>query len=220
LAVITIQGLGDASLVASRVTPVLFVPAALALADPPSLTGLSARWAGWTRWAAVAAVVVALAGAAVFSRQLLAAWKADLGLVAFARAQLAGWPTGEWPGQEAAASLAPAEEMLREVLTIDPENRAARLRLGAGALMRWDFPAAAGYLEPAFQADTGNRGLTKHLAYAYVWLGAYDRAQPLLMTLPEAAKEMEVYTWWWGVQGRDDLAEHARTAGARLRPAP
>jgi O-antigen ligase len=220
LAVIAIQSLGDASLVASRVIPVLFVPAALALADPPSLTGLRARLTGRTRWLAVGAVVVALAGAAVFNRQLLAAWKADLGSVAFSRAQLADWPTGEWETQEAAAKLAPAEDTLREALTLDPDNRAARLRLGAGALMRWDFPAAAGYLEPAYQADPGNRGLTKYLAYTYVWLGAYDRAQPLLMTLPEAAKEMEVYSWWWGVQGRADLAEHARMARARLRPAP
>jgi hypothetical protein len=87
-------------------------------------------------------------------------------------------------------------------------------------MTRWDFPAAAGYLEPAYLADPGHRGLTKYLAYTYVWLGEYDRAEPLLKTLPEAAGELDVYTWWWGIHGRDDLADNARAALARLRPAP
>jgi hypothetical protein len=220
LAVIAVQSLGEASLVASRVTPILFVPAALALAEPASLAGLSARWAGRTRWLTVGAVVLMLIGAAAFNRQLLAAWKADLGSVDFGRVQLADWPTNEWPDQAAAARLAPAEETLREVLSLETDNRAARLRLGAGAMMRWDFPAAAEYLEPAYLADPGHRGLAKYLAYTYVWLGEYDRARPLLKTLPEAAGEMEAYAWWWGVHGRDDLADHARLALAQLRPAP
>jgi hypothetical protein len=220
LAVIAIQSLGEASLVASRVTPILFVPAALALAEPASLPKLSARWASRTRWLIVGALALVLVVAAVFNRPLLAAWKADLGSVAFARAQLADWPTNEWPEQAAAARLAPAEATLREALSLDADNRAARLRLGAGALTGWNFSDAAAYLEPAYQADPDHRGLTKYLAYTYVWLGDYDRARPLLKTLPEAAGEMEVYAWWWGVHGRDDLAEHARTALAQLRPAP
>jgi O-antigen ligase len=220
LATIAIQGLGEASLVASRVTPILFVPAALALVEPAGLAVLGARWASRARWLAMGAVALLLIGAAVFNRQLLAAWKADLGSVAFARAQLADWPTNEWPSQAAAASLSPAEQALGDVLALDAENRPARLRLGAGALMRWDFPAAAKYLAPAHQADPGHRGLTKYLAYTYVWLGEYDQAEPLLRMLPEAAGEMEVYTWWWGVHGREDLAEQARVALARLRSAP
>jgi tetratricopeptide (TPR) repeat protein len=196
------------------------VPAALALAGPVSLAGLSARWAGRARWLAVGAAALVLIASAAFNRQLLAAWKADLGSVAFARAQLADWPTNEWPDQAAAAKLAPAEAELREVLSLDADNRAARLRLGTGALMRWDFAAASDYLEPAQRADPGHRGLTKYLAYSYVWLGEYDRARPLLKMLPEAAGEMEVYTWWWGVHGRDDLAEHARTALGQLRADP
>ncbi|MEP7355681.1 MAG: O-antigen ligase family protein [Anaerolineales bacterium] len=220
LAVIAIQSLGDASLVASRVTPVIFVPAALALADPAGLAGLSARWTSRLRWAALAMAGLAIIATVAFNRQLTAAWQADLGSVAFARAQLANWPTNEWQGQEAAAALAPAETALREALTLNPDNRAVRLRLGAGALARWDFPAAASYLEPAHAADPNDRGLTKYLAYTYVWLADYRRAKPLLKSLPEAAGELEVYTWWWGVHGHDDLAERARHALAQIRPAP
>ena len=220
LAVIAVQNLGDASLVASRVTPVIFVPAALALADPGGLASLSRRWAIRARWLAAGAAALGVIGLAMFYRQVSAAWKADLGSVAFARAQLDNWPTNEWPGQEVTASLAPAEATLRDALAVDPDNRAARLRLGVGALTDWNFEAAAGYLEPAYQADPGHHGLTKYLAYTYVWLGDYERARPLLLTLPEAAHELDVYTWWWGVHGRDDLAEHARIALALLKPAP
>jgi O-antigen ligase len=220
LAVVAIQSLGDASLVASRVIPIVFVPAALALAEPPDTLAGTGPVMRWARWLIAAVVILMLVVAAVFNRQIAAAWKANLGSVAFDRAQLANWPTNEWPEPEAAAQLAAAENELRQVLTLDPDNQAARLRLGVGAMTRWDFEAARDYLERAYLADPAHRGLTKYLAYTYTWLGEHDRAKPLLAALPEAAGELEVYSWWWGQHGRSDLAERARHARARLRLAP
>ena len=46
-----------------------------------------------------------------------------------------------------------------------------------------------------------------------------DKAQTLLDQIPEAQHEMQVYTWWWGKQGRPDLSERASLMISRLDPA-
>jgi thioredoxin-like negative regulator of GroEL len=79
-----------------------------------------------------------------------------------------------------------------------------------------DFGAAATHLEAAYQSDKSDRGVNKALGYDYVWQGQLDRALPLLAAIPEARDELNVYTWWWGTQGRDDLAERAAQTVARL----
>jgi hypothetical protein len=54
------------------------------------------------------------------------------------------------------------------------------------------------------------------LGYDYVWLGQFDRAASLLARIPEAGDELGVYAWWWGTQGREDLAERAAQMAVRL----
>jgi Flp pilus assembly protein TadD len=105
--------------------------------------------------------------------------------------------------------LVPAEALFNKALEHDPANRTAHHRLGLISMLRQDFEAAVADLEPALAADPAHRGIRKSLGYSYAWNGELDRAYPLLVALPEVTDEMAVYLWWWGTQGRPDLAGHA-----------
>ena len=59
-------------------------------------------------------------------------------------------------------------------------------------------------------------GIRKALAFNYVWTGRIDEALSLMADIPEAGDEMSVYAWWWGTQGRDDLAAGAVEMSERL----
>jgi hypothetical protein len=92
----------------------------------------------------------------------------------------------------------------------------AHHRLGLIAAAHGDNAAAVAQLEQAYSANPSHRGIRKVLGYSYVWLGQIDRAFPLLTTIPEAQAEMSLYAWWWGTQGRDDLAARAAQMAERL----
>jgi len=158
--------------------------------------------------------VVVLAAGVGFAtwHSWLSAWYADLGAVAFARIQLDNFPTNTWSDGHDATQLGGLAPIFNQALAIDPNNETARYRLGLLAGLQRDYAAAVANLAPAVQADPGHRGLNKTLAYAYVWTGDLTAARPLLKQVPEAASEMSVYTWWWGTQGRSDLAQRAVAA--------
>jgi O-antigen ligase len=139
----------------------------------------------------------------------LGAWYANLGAVHMGRSELAEWPTGEWDDGSRVRTLVPAEALFNKALEHDPANRTAHHRLGLISMLRQDFEAAVADLEPALAADPAHRGIRKSLGYSYAWNGELDRAYPLLVALPEVTDEMAVYLWWWGTQGRPDLAGHA-----------
>ena len=42
-------------------------------------------------------------------------------------------------------------------------------------------------------------------------------AKELLLNIPEAKEEMEVYIWWWEIQGREDLAKKAKNMVTQLQ---
>lgn len=220
LAVVILQGIGDGTLVASRVTLALLIPAGLAVgaerAEP-----IKPAWQLRVkpRWALVALGGLALVGVLTW-RAWLSAWYANRGSLEFARVQLAGWPTNTWSDGHEVPLLLASEPEFREALTIDPLNETAQYRLGLLATLQRDFPAAVQHLAQAHRTDSQHRGVLKALAYAYVWMGDEPQAVPLLKALPEAASEMQVYTWWWGVHGRADLAQRARVAAADLASAP
>jgi tetratricopeptide (TPR) repeat protein len=138
--------------------------------------------------------------------------------VRYARVELAGWPTGEWTEAALAPRLAEASESFEAALALEPANVTAHYRLGLQARLARNFEAAAEHLAAAAAADPGHRGLTKTLGYTYVWLGDLEAALPLLRQIPEARSEMEVYSWWWGVQERPDLAQAARRMFRQLGP--
>jgi len=83
-------------------------------------------------------------------------------------------------------------------------------------MLRQDFTSAAVYLEKAHESSPSHRGIIKNLGYCYVWLGEMDKAKALLEQIPESQQELGVYSWWWGVHGRQDLAIYAFEFGSHL----
>jgi tetratricopeptide (TPR) repeat protein len=195
----------------------LLVPALAALATGRKAgRGLSAPQRNTRLGAVITVVVLAAIVAFPVRKRLLAAWYADLGAVEMARVELAGFPTGEFEDGSRAADMAPAEALFQKALAYNQEDVTANHRLGLIALLRRDFPKAQAYLEVAQTGDPRHRGVEKNLAYCYVWNGQFDQAQRLLQDIPEGGQELEVYTWWWGTQGRPDLATRAEEMVRRL----
>jgi O-antigen ligase len=135
------------------------------------------------------------------------AWSANLGAVRMAKVELAGFPTNQWTDPAILHALQQADDSLRSALQADPTNRTANHRLGLIALLRGNFPSAAAYLERAKQEAPNHRGIIKSLGYSYVWLGDTEKASLLLSKIPEARTELDIYVWWWGVQGQPGIAE-------------
>ena len=232
LAVLILQGLGDGTLVASRITLAWLVPAGLAVGAPLSATGGATEDIGKTnaplpaarlptglRWTLAVLAGVGCLGLLTW-HSWLAAWYANMGSVEFARVQLAGWPTNSWSDGRETPQLLRFAPLFEHALALSPKNVTAAYRLGLLAMLQRDFPTAVQDLAEAHGADSGHRGIVKALAYAYVWSADNHDAEPLLRTVPEAAGEMAVYTWWWGTQGRPDLARLATSAAKELGTSP
>ncbi|MBI3243354.1 MAG: O-antigen ligase family protein [Chloroflexi bacterium] len=163
--------------------------------------------------------LAALAGLLVaFRQQGLAAWYANLGAVEMARVELAGWPeTVRWQSDFDLTELRPAETLFNQALQFAPGNVTANYRLGLIAAKQGNETEAVARWSLANQTSPSHRGIRKVLGYAYVWQGRLDQAIVLLNDIPEAKNEMDTYSWWWGTQGRDDLAAQA-AAMVRLLP--
>lgn len=233
LLVVLLHGLVDDVLYGHIGTPLLFLISgmAVAVAQPgpqqhsrrvqaAGVASTRARVEGKRQWKIVGTAVVVIASIALlysFRKPLLASWYADLGAVQMARTELAGWPMGEWDDGSNVAALAPTEALFHQALRLDPNNRAAHHRLGLIAMLRRDFTTAVAHLERAYQADGNHPGIRKVLGYSYVWSGQLDHAVEVLANVPETRDEMAVYVWWWGTQGRKDLAAHAEEIVGRMR---
>ena len=153
----------------------------------------------------IAAAAVA-AGALLFNKPLASAWYAYRGAVEMARVELKGWPESRWEDCCPPGSLSISEGYFERALQNDPHSRLAHARLGLIALRREDYAAAITHLEEAYRRQTNERGVRKALGYSYAWGGRPREALGLLRTIPEAQEEMGIYAWWWGTQGRQDLA--------------
>ena len=126
-----------------------------------------------------------------------------------ARVQLAGFPTDKWADIDTIPVPVTAESSLRLAFQYDPNNATANYHLGLISMLHQDFESASAYLETAYERFPGHRGIIKNLGYSYVWLGEMDKAETLLAQIPEAQHELEVYVWWWDLQGRQDLSRNA-----------
>jgi hypothetical protein len=220
LMTMVLHGLVDDALYGNLGTPLLFSFPGMAVAlsgDPDGVQhGLGISVVP-SRGAIIIAVLFAVAGLAYLSRRvLLASWYTNLGAVEMARVELAGWPSNAWDDGRHVAALAPASDMFQRALSSNPENRTAQHRLGLVAMLRREYDDAVVHLEAAYDQDEGHRGIVKSLGYSYVWAGDLEKAVGQLAEIPEARDEMDVYSWWWGTQGRDDLAEQARSMVSRL----
>ncbi len=221
LSLIFIHGIVHATLVATRAIPFMLIPAGLALSYP-SKNERIARISLLQRWHQVVIIIVLvvmllLLAGVVSTTTWSAVLNANIGAIAMARVDLADWPTGNWDDGRNVAALNSAEDMFYRALQWDPSNRTAHHRLGLIAMLRRDFTTAVSHLERAFESDPGHRGIHKSLGYSYVWSGDLERAADLLHDIPEAREEMQVYVWWWGTQGREDLSAYAEQMVERLQ---
>lgn len=146
----------------------------------------------------------------------LATYYANLGAVELARLDLAGWPNENSQVPKSFEDYSSAARYFEIAARLDPGNSTANYRLGLLAIRREDFPEGCHYLQKAFDNDPQNRGIAKNLGYCYVWLGNLDSATAYLRSVPEAIKELEVYSWWWGTKNRNDLSDYANQMGLRL----
>jgi tetratricopeptide (TPR) repeat protein len=213
-----LHGLADDAFYGEYGTPFLFVlPAAAAAAarlaqqDRPLLPSGNANRAPRRsiRWIGGAALIV-LAAISIFGRSLFSLALANLGAVRMARVQLADFPAGAWDEKLTSNALDQAEDLLQQSLAWNPRNRSANQRLGLIAMLRWDFQAACPFLQKAYQADPGHRGVVKNLGYCLAWTAQYGEALPYLARIPEARQELSAYAGWWLARGHSDLAENAR----------
>jgi hypothetical protein len=207
LVIVAVQGVGDATLVASRVAPFWLVPAGLALGGWSAPSSTDSGW--WSnRWARVGAVAAVLL-VAVLAVANRAAWHANRGALISDEVLLYGFPTGEWRTGREAAALRAAEPEFEQALALDPHNRTAHFYLGLAAMLRRDYATAVEQLSAAHATDPDHRGVQKALGYSLAWQGQFAEAAAMLQGIPEARSEMEIYAWWWGTQGRPDLADDA-----------
>ncbi len=231
LVVLVLQGLFDDHLFGGTGTPFLLVWPGLAVfvsgkrrrkARPfrhfwlGHWQRMQLAWGQQLRSARIALVIVAVVGvalgAALSGRSLFSQWQADLGALAMAQVELPGWPTGEWDDGRQADELTPAMERFEQSLRWSPTNRTALHRLGLIAMLNREYETAVAYLEAARQQDETHRGITKSLAYSYIWAGTPEKAMALLPAIPEAGRELRIYTDWWQAYGRSDLADQAEKA--------
>ena len=149
-------------------------------------------------------------------RNLFAVYYANLGAVEMARLDLAGWP---WEGNQEPKVIEDYQvvtQYFQMAKRLDDGNSTANYRLGMLAVGRQDFPEGCRYLKRAFVTSPNHRGIIKNLGFCYVWLGNLDSATAYLRGVPEASYELEVYSWWWGTQNRNDLSDYANQMVLRL----
>ena len=174
-------------------------------------TGVGTRASGSGFSYLLPLLLLAIAGGVFLTRRdLRAAWLANLGAVQMAQAQLADYPTREWESSTDVTSLEAPRKLFTRALSYDAADPTANHRLGLIAMVERDYPVAVTYLETALANDKNNRGIIKNLGYSYTWTGDYGRALVLLEQIPEAERELKIYTWWWHSQGNDDLALKAQ----------
>jgi hypothetical protein len=211
----TLQGLIENSLYGMRGTPFLLLLPGLAFAAARHKTRMTLEemipvhkklYRIGTGTAFALAIVLIM----IFYRPIAAHWHANVGSIALAKIELKGWP------ETRLDSWSYGDEMLKvslhhfnKTLKYDANNRAANYRLGRIALERRDFATAILHLERAFHQDQHYHGIRKNLGYSYVFDGQIEAGRKTLAGIPEASSDMEVYNWWWGTQGRDDLASYA-----------
>lgn len=221
--VVLLHGLIDDALYAVNGTAWVFVLPGLAVmltreapevGVPHPATFKGRVW--WTPQVASLVATVVIIGLFVGIPSLRARLYANLGSVEMARVELAGWPEERWDRTYDPLKFEKARLWFEDSLALDPANPAALYRLGLLAYQEDDLDLATARLEQAFVERAMPRGPTKILGYLYTWQGEFGRAGALLVRIPEARYELGIYSWWWGTQGRDDLARNASDMEVRL----
>jgi tetratricopeptide (TPR) repeat protein len=218
LLTLMIQGVFENSLYGIRATPFVFLFQGLAFSvvhldrrvEFNELVGTLSVNRKRTYAAYAAGAVLTLSLFVVFNKPLFANIYANLGVVRMAKVELKGWPESR-PDQMIYedGSLTVASEHLYKALEFHPLNRTANYQLGRIEMERRNYQKAIEYFERAFSQDQHYHGIRKNLGYSLVFDGQIEKAHQILRDISEAEYEMTIYNWWWGTQGRDDLANYA-----------
>lgn len=214
LVFMVIRGFFDDAFYGNGATPLLWLFPGLAVALGGENFSKKFR-VSQRQWMVVVVLLLVLAGN-LLRPQLQAAWLANIGAVQMAQIELTDWPTNKWDDGRTLPELQPAKQLFHQALKLDPANRTAHHRLGMIAMLERDYETAVVHLEEANRVDEAHIGIRKSLAFSYVWNNQNEEAQPLLAEIPEAQSELEVYSWWWTSQDRNDLAEQAAQMLAQL----
>jgi hypothetical protein len=198
-----------------QTTPLLFVLPGMVVAVTRPAAGVPQPV--FKRWKPLAASLTAslLFLVFIFNQPVQAAWYANLGAMQMSKIELANFPAGQWTGKDS-SNMSGARVLFEQALQKDPSNPTANYRLGLLALDQQDFPSAVNFLETAFRGAPQHRGIQKSLGVSYAWNGQLSAANTVLSDITDAGAEMEVYSWWWGQQGRPDLAQNAGIVAAEL----
>ena len=222
LGTLLLHGLVDDVLYSSRALPLLFVPFALIVRhalvqsrrkpEPEQEVEPTEEPApfGWRRprvygAAFAAAVALVILGGVLFRAPMVAAYHADLGVVAQARAELGRWPDVSAQEVRREGDLSAAIAEYATALENDAGNRVANHRLGAIALERGDYAKAARLLERAYRAGLGDQIVRGELAIAYVATGQTQQALPLLRAMPDAVSLLAEQRTDWAKNEQNEL---------------
>lgn len=213
LALLLIHALSHATLLASRAIPFALVPLGLIAAGSKerSVEEAVRKPVNARRTALAGLALVGLAGCGLVTSgsSPAAVWYSNLGAIRAAQVELDGYPRQTWDTGDDVVRLQPAAAVFRKALQYDPRNRTAHEGLGRLALKQLDFDAAVIHFKTAHDVDPGHRGITKNLAYSYLWSGDTAHWPALIADLPEIPTELQAYIHWWKHIGRDDLSELA-----------
>lgn len=164
--------------------------------------------------APVAVMGLALLAISVTLPSLPAAWRANLGCLQQAQADLSSTLNDE----ERAALRENAESNFQRAVMLSPGERTPNLRLGLMLVEDGRFAEALPYLASAAASAPGNATAAKALGLGYVWNGEIDRAAGMLAPLPEMVNELNTWGWWRASEGQDVLARYAYQTSLRINP--
>jgi tetratricopeptide (TPR) repeat protein len=174
---------------------------------------------GWATALLAAGFVLSVGIGILYSKEIRSMGYANLGALQMARYDLRGFPEKGWDNGDHVAELKSAKILFERALQLNPYNLTANHRLGLILMLEKDFTSAVQYLELANRINPNHRGVTKNLGYCYVWLDQMEKANLVLKNIPEAQEELDVYIWWWSVQGQPNLSEQAAKMMSIISPA-
>ncbi len=170
------------------------------------------RRAAWVPAAIGAGVIVA---AVVGRGHPLAAWQANLGAVAQARADA----VSAGRGGDGAADRAVAAARFTRALAIDPDDGPALRRAGMLAIDEARHADALNLLGRAWAVEPGHPPTRKAYGLAAVWSGDIALAADLLGPVPGMADELATWSRFRREQGETGLAIAAARTAVALAPA-
>jgi len=193
----------------SRAMLLAFVPMGVvaALAPPRVRRSRRAAWA-----LALPAVLILVSAAALAGqRPLLAAWEANLGAVAQARVELAGYLDEGWSLSRvrAEADRSRAASHFEQALAIDPDQPTANLRLGLIWLGQGDHAGAIPLLERAYERLPQRQAARQALAEAYLLAGRLEESAVLWAGVDDAEFKLRRMAGRYQSIGEEELAADA-----------